>query len=313
MSESTFHRYELPLLDGSLRRGFLLHAKEAWGEVAPLSGWSPESFEETALYLAQNPRLDDIPASLPALRCGSEGLMAATENFQNWLPRHAVVPINALLQGTVTEILAQAKRVLAKGCRCLKIKTTHVPLDALPYLLSVIRDVSECTFRLDSNRAWSLETCMKVAQDLNGLPVEYLEEPLRKDESLPHLISRCPVPIALDETLREIAPDELGRYQGAEALVLKPTLMGGFETCSRFAQAGASLGMKSVVSACYESGVGIYALGRFAASLDIIGAAGLDTYSQIQKDLLMTSLPLESYTFCSSSPIPCVNESALLD
>lgn len=71
--------------------------------------------------------------------------------------------------------------------------------------------------------------------------------------------------------------------------------------------------MKSVVSACYESGVGIYALGRFAASLDIVGAAGLDTYSQIQNDLLTTRLPLESYTFCSSSRIPCVNESALLD
>lgn len=313
MSETTFHRYELPLLDGSWRRGFLLRANEAWGDVAPLYGWSPESFEETALYLTQNPRLDAIPASLPAMRCGIEGLRAATENFQNWLPRHAVVPINALLQGTVTEIFAQAKRALAKGCRCLKIKTTHVPLDALPYLLSVIRDVSECTFRLDSNRAWSFETCMKVAQDLNGLPVEYLEEPLRKGESLPHLIERCAVPIALDETLREIAPDELGRYQGATALVLKPNLMGGFETCSRFAQEGASLGMKSVVSACYESGVGIYALGRFAASLDIIGAAGLDTYSQIQKDLLTTRLPLESYTFCTSSPIPCVNESALLD
>jgi len=272
-----------------------------------------ETVDDLVRYLSNHPHFDAIPGNLPSLQCAMDGVMASADGFRNWPVLHNEVPINALLQGTVSEILDQAKQALAEGCRCLKIKTTHVPLDAIPHLLSVIRDVSECTFRLDSNRSWSFDTCMQVAQDLVGLPVEYLEEPLRKSESLPHLIARCPVPIALDETLREIGADELGRYQGAVALVLKPTLMGGFETCSRFAQAGASLGMNSVVSACYESGVGIYALGRFAASLERIRAAGLDTYSHIQNDLLTTRLPLNSYTFCSSTELPSVDESTFLD
>ena len=313
MSAPTFHRYELPLTNGNVRHGLLLQCGEAWGDAAPLQGWSTETCDDLVRYLSSDPNLDTIPASLPSLQCAMEGVMASAENFQNWPVLHNEVPINALLQGTVSEIIDQAKRALREGCRCLKIKTTHVPLDALPHLLTVIRDVSECTFRLDSNRAWGFSTCMQVAEDLQGLAVEYLEEPLRKGESLPQLIAQCPIPIALDETLRDIGADELSRYRGAVALVLKPTLMGGFATCSRFAEVGASLGMKSVVSACYESGVGIFALGRFASSLESISAAGLDTYSHIKKDLLTKRLSLDRYSFCSSAPLPSVDESTLLD
>ncbi len=313
MSAPTFHRYELPLTNGNVRHGFLLQCGGAWGDAAPLQGWSSETCDDLFRYLSSDPNFDVIPANLPSLQCAMEGVMASAENFQNWPVLHNEVPINALLQGTVSEIIDQAKLALGEGCRCLKIKTTHVPLDALPHLLTVIRDVSECTFRLDSNRAWSFSTCMQVAEDLHGLPVEYLEEPLRKGESLPQLIAQCAIPIALDETLREIGADELSRYRGAVALVLKPTLMGGFATCSRFAEVGASLGMKSVVSACYESGVGIFALGRFASSLESISAAGLDTYSYIKKDLLTKRLSLDRYSFCRSAPLPSVDESTLLD
>ena len=313
MSALSFHRYELPLTNGNVRHGLLLQSSGAWGDAAPLRGWSSETCDDLLRYLSSDPNLDAIPANLPSLQCAMEGVMASAENFQNWPVLHNEVPINALLQGTVYEIIDQAKRALREGCRCLKIKTTHVPLDALPHLLTVIRDVSECTFRLDSNRAWGFSTCMQVAEDLQGLAVEYLEEPLRKGESLPQLIAQCPIPIALDETLREIGADELSRYRGAVALVLKPTLMGGFATCSRFAEVGASLGMKSVVSACYESGVGIFALGRFASSLESISAAGLDTYSHIKKDLLTKRLSLDRYSFCSSALLPSVDESTLLD
>ncbi len=313
MIAPTFHRYKLPLRNGNVRHGVLVHSGESWGDAAPLPGWSKETCDDLVRYLTNHPTSDAVPCSLPSLQCAWEGTTASAQNFQNWPIRHTAVPINALLQGTVAEILDQAKRALGEGCRCLKVKTTHIPMDALPYLLKAIRDISECTFRLDPNRSWSFSTCMNVAENLAGLPVEYLEEPLRMGESVPQLIAQCPLAIALDETLREITVEELVRYRGAAALVLKPTLMGGFTICSRFAEAGALLGMKSIVSSCYESGVGIFALGRFASSLDYIGAAGLDTYSHIKKDLLTTRLPLDKYSFCSSIPLPSVNESILLD
>ena len=115
MSASTFHRYELPLTNGNVRHGLLLQSSGAWGDAAPLRGWSSETCDDLLRYLSSDPNFDVIPASLPSLQCAMEGVMASAENFQNWPVFHNEVPINALLQGTVSEIIDQAKRALRAG------------------------------------------------------------------------------------------------------------------------------------------------------------------------------------------------------
>jgi O-succinylbenzoate synthase len=152
---------------------------------------------------------------------------------------------------------------------------------------------------------------LRLADGLKGFPIEYFEEPIADPLGLPDLIERSAVPIALDETLREIRPADLANYEGAAALVLKPTLLGGFQICREFAEAGAALGMRSVVSAAFESGVGIHALGRFAASLENISAAGLDTYSRLQGDILRQRLEFPRFVFQAGRPLPEIDESQL--
>jgi hypothetical protein len=70
--------------------------------------------------------------------------------------------------------------------------------------------------------------------------------------------------------------------------------------------------MASVVSAAYESGVGIHALGRFAASLPRISSAGLDTYSRLEVDVLMQRLDLSGFVFRADQPLPAIDESRLV-
>jgi O-succinylbenzoate synthase len=70
--------------------------------------------------------------------------------------------------------------------------------------------------------------------------------------------------------------------------------------------------MVSVVSAAYESGVGIHALGRFAASLPLISAAGLDTYTRLAFDVLATRLDLSGFVFRADQPLPAIDESRLV-
>lgn len=299
------YSYRLPLAGGGVREGILLRDGIRWADAAPLPGWSRESLDDVRSFLARGGGFDKAPASL---RCAWEALHA------DWAPTVNKVPLSALLVGTEQEILAGASRAYREGCRCLKIKTSGVELDRLPVLLGKIsREVDgACKFRLDPNRSWSFDETLRLADKLERLPVEYLEEPLAKASDLPDVISRCACPIALDETLREIPPEGLGRYQGAAALVLKPTLMGGFERCLEFAGEGARLGMVPVVSAAFESGVGIHALGRFAASLAPISAAGLDTYSRMEFDVLSERLDLSGYMFPAGQPLPAVDESRLV-
>jgi O-succinylbenzoate synthase len=210
-------------------------------------------------------------------------------------------------------MLERAGSALARGCECFKIKVRGISPEDLPSLLHSISALANgrCRFRIDPNRAWEFDSTLRVAEMLKEYPVDYLEEPLRDFSMLPDLIKNCPVGIALDETLREISPSELPTFKGAAALVLKPTLMGGFKVCRDFAEAGAALGMASVLSACYESGVGVYALGRFSLALPLSVAAGLDTYSRLEADVLCERLDLGDFIFHGECLLPDVDISKL--
>ncbi len=303
MNPPRAYLYRLPLTDGGSREGILLRQGNRWGDAAPLPGWSRETLEEVKASLRGSE--DFVPASL---RCAREALV------EDWVPLRKEVPLNALLDGNADQILAGAVRAFSQGCRCLKIKTSRVDSGRL---VNLVRDITRetqglCQLRLDPNRSWTFEETLRIAESLRDFPIEYLEEPLAETQRLPELIVRSACPIALDETLREISPADLAFFQGAAALVLKPTLMGGFEHCREFAREGERLGMISVVSAAYESGVGIHALGRFAASLPRISAAGLDTYSRLESDVLTNRLDLSGFVFRADQPLPSIDESRLV-
>ncbi len=300
MNAPRAYLYRLRLTRGGLREGVILRQGNRWGDASPLPGWSRETLDDVRSFLGRCE--DAVPASLC---CALEAL------DQDWTPLRSEVPLNALLDGTETEILAGALRAFHKGCRCLKIKTSGVDAARLSNLLNnITRETGDlCPLRLDPNRSWSFEETLRLANKLCHFPIEYLEEPLADISRLPELIACSPCPIALDETLREIEPAELSRFQGAAALILKPTLMGGFARCRAFAIEGERFGMVSVVSAAYESGVGIYSLGRFAASLAQISPAGLDTYSRLRTDVLRKRLDLSGFVFRSNQPLPAIDES----
>ncbi|MFM8365817.1 MAG: enolase C-terminal domain-like protein [Verrucomicrobiota bacterium] len=300
MNDPRYFSYVLPLRSGALRRGVLVRMPNRWGDAAPLDGWSSESFEDVVEWI----RRGTDPAGAPAsMRCALE--------TSDWPVLHEKIPVNALLTGTAEEILAQSHSALSAGCECLKIKTAELSFAAIPPLLERILAIAPCRFRLDSNRAWSLGETLQLAEEVSGFPIEYFEEPIADPLEIPELIDESEIPVALDETLREISPDDLADFEGAAALVLKPTLFGGFEICRKFAEAGSALGMSSVVSAAFESGVGIHALGRFAASLEKISAAGLDTYSRLQSDILRQRLEFPGFHFQATEPLPEVDESKL--
>jgi O-succinylbenzoate synthase len=310
-----FFRYSLPAAGGGIREGILIRLETSevavgWGDAAPLPGWSAETLDDVIAAIRSGESEAQAPSSLV---CAIEAARFALQKYETRSSRLDHLSLNALLDGSFQEMLERAGSAVERGCRCFKIKVAGISPVDLPSLLRSISALAngQCRFRIDPNRAWEIDATLRVAETLKEYPVDYIEEPLRDSSKLPDLIKSCSVGIALDETLREIGPSQLPAFKGASALVLKPTLMGGFKVCRDFAEAGAALGMASVVSACYESGVGIYALGRFSLTLPCSAAAGLDTYSRLEADVLCERLDLGDFIFHGDSLLPDVDISKL--
>jgi O-succinylbenzoate synthase len=308
------------------REGLLLRlsgddGSEGWGESAPLPGFSKESLDEAALQLRRlaealigrevtddwidrdgaKSRELERTAPAPSVRFGLEMAvwnLCATSSGKTFpelvtpQPR-AKVPVNGLLSGTLDRILEDARRMRNAGYEAVKLKVgMKTVVEDIRLVRALVEELGNViSVRLDANRAWGYE---EAARFVRGAPrFEYIEEPLADPARLPELAEELGVPVALDESLVGMEPDELGEHHYARAIVLKPMLLGGISRALRMAERALRLGMTPVVSSSYESGVGTAALVALAAGIgERPIPSGLDTYRALAEDVLETPLAL---------------------
>ena len=94
------------------------------------------------------------------------------------------------------------------------------------------------TLRLDANRAWSLgeATAFWHALEQRDIAVEFVEEPTADAASGPSWQHQN-MPLAFDETLRDWTPGTFPYWHAATAVVLKPTILGGYDATSKWIDA----------------------------------------------------------------------------
>ena len=314
LKDTTLHRRE-----GALIRLTTDDGSEGWGETAPLPNFSPESLEDTIEQLraisstllsrelpANLPKSDKTPfmeltSLTPSARFGFEValLNVLSVHHEKTLPEllgdepAKTIQTNGLISGSVEKVLAEASSMAGEGYRAVKLKVGRrsVSEDA-----EVVRRVGEIlggkvSLRLDANRAWGFDEALEFARGVSGTRVEYIEEPLAAPARLVELARGWGLPVALDESLVGMRPEDLELHAYARAVVLKPTLLGGVSRVLDLAEAATTLGMGSVLSSSYEAGVGIGALVALAV---VVGEepAGLDTYRALAEDVLEAPLPL---------------------
>jgi O-succinylbenzoate synthase len=306
------HRIELPLVDGRERATCLLRVEDGdgrcgWGEAAPWPGWSEESIDQAeqalgalaeALRAGRRPLREGWPASV---RCAWEMALAELTCWYGWMEPGESVPVAALADGPWEARSARFRRAWEAGARVCKLKVK--PGDegaARDFLQEVVGWGGErVVFRLDANRSFSPAEVRRWCVWLEDFPLEFWEEPLLAGEDWKQL-PQTNFAWAWDETLRETDPVRAWEgwpFSAPGVLVLKPTLLGGWATARAWAEAGAERGWRSVVSACFESGVGIAALGQLALRLPGQLAAGLDTHSRLSRDILHPPLEFPGHCF----------------
>ncbi len=257
-----------------------------------------ESFHPWALLANATSLGTSIAGMPPSVQFGIEqALLFAAARAQGVLPTSLLsdapretVSLNALLMGTPAEILDAADTV--RNFSAVKVKVgRHDMRDEA----ACIRGLSErwgdaVSIRLDANRAWSVKEATTFARGIQGVEIEYLEEPLQEPDKLRDWAEATGMPVALDETTREMTPERLADQTFASAFVIKPTLI-GFSRTLRLADAVAPAGVDLVISSAYESGVGLTGLAVLAASIgNRTIPAGLDTYRRLQTDVVQPRL-----------------------
>lgn len=193
--------------------------------------------------------------------------------------------VNGLLDPRAGDLDGQLEELRENKYRTVKVKTSSEPGEALKQAHAAAEGLGgEVALRFDANRGWTLGQALAFCDGIRDLNVEYLEEPLRDPAGAVELRSRTGVPLAADESLRE------GECPWADVWVIKPTL--GPNWLEHLQQAS-ERGQRAVISACFESGVGIAGLARLATKFPASAqsACGLDTYRWLARDIL--DLPLK--------------------
>ncbi|WP_456373563.1 o-succinylbenzoate synthase [Thiolapillus sp.] len=317
----TLHPYNLPLKSAwpgrtqkqlRMRCGWILRLHAGGyigtGDCAPLESAGTESFAQARQLLetwrARPPEnlLEQLSRLEPLRRHRPAACHALETAILDILARQAGQPLRALLQQT-TSSRFQVNHMSGDAC-CADIPSSTEQGYRVVKLKLGIREAQEevhclrmicqklpagVLLRLDANGAWPADSAKRVLEQLEGLAVESVEEPLANAdlEALCQLQENTSVPLALDESLSRLPFDEV-LDSNLPRLILKPAVQGGLSHSYHMTELAVQSGKQCVVTSVVESAVGIHAAAQLAAAVDALCpglAHGLATSTWLQKDV----------------------------
>lgn len=276
-----------------------------YGEVAPLESGPDENarIEEELLQCVEQLRSTQGARTVPAnaTACVRHGITSALDDLTaklNGTPLHrwyadeakGSVPVNALCRSDTTDY--KIADILSDGYRSIKVKVGRGAVDEEARGVRRISAlVGGAPLRLDANRAWSLAEAVEFADRLRGIPLDYVEEPLREPDGLGALHEETGWALALDESLHNRMPEvallleSRPTHYGISAVVLKPSMLGPPREVFELARMAREVGIRPVISSSMESGIGLRVLAAMAAHPLFAGAAaGLSTHDLYEAD-----------------------------
>jgi O-succinylbenzoate synthase len=266
------------------------------GEAAPLPAFSIDSLDDArraADDLAARSSSDlvtphhassiaDRITAAPAARFAIEtALLSAFAQTAHTTIARLLAPMpQAELENTVVvDDPDEATAAIARGARSLKIKVgTGDPDDDIRRVRAIAAAIAPAgvQLRLDANRGWPIDDVDRIAAQLAGLPIDFIEEPCPDAHQL--LACDLTFRLALDESLVDLDRAELARALASPrlaALILKPTLLGGFARCIELATEAHRHGVAPVVTHTLEGPLGTAACHELARAVGADVPVGL--------------------------------------
>ncbi|MCC5920901.1 MAG: o-succinylbenzoate synthase [Cyclobacteriaceae bacterium] len=178
------------------------------------------------------------------------------------------IPINGLIwMNDRDHMWRQMQEKIEAGFRCIKMKIGAIDFDEELRLLKDLRSNfgHEITLRVDANGAFSPKDALIKLDRLSTVDLHSIEQPIatKQWDEMAYLVSRTPIPIALDEEL--IGLDEQYKLSCLDQIkphyiILKPSLCGGIGASKRWIHYAESRGIDWWITSALESNVGLYGI-----------------------------------------------------
>lgn len=142
-------------------------------------------------------------------------------------------------------------------------------------VIEALRKHTDATFRIDANAAWKAEEALEKITAFRSLGVEFIEQPLAKDdwEGMKWLYERSPLPLYADEAC-VVESDVEKCYQHFHGINIKLTKCSGITPALRMIRRARELNMGVMVGAMNESTLGSAAITHLMPLIDYIDADG---------------------------------------
>lgn len=167
--------------------------------------------------------------------------------------KSAGLPVHALLGGRIRDrlpcafpigvlpheqLLDVSVSAFKRGFHTIKLKGEKDFSRDAKRLQMLATALPEVQFRLDPNQAWSIPDCVRFIEQVRGLNIEYLEQPVRVQslQEMARLRQRSPIPIALnDDCYGPWTLDSIVRTGAADVGIVDLEPLGGIGGLVRIA------------------------------------------------------------------------------
>ncbi|MEA2159945.1 MAG: L-Ala-D/L-Glu epimerase [Solirubrobacteraceae bacterium] len=133
--------------------------------------------------------------------------------------------------------------------------------------------------RIDANGAWSVPEAVAALRGLGPVGIELCEEPAAGVEAVAEVAAQVPVPVALDESVRQ--PGALAT-RVCDAVCLKISGCGGISGVIETARQARAVGYEVYLASTYDGPLGIAAALHAAAALTPDRTCGLATLGMFE-------------------------------
>lgn len=287
----------------------------AFGEIAPLPGFSTEDLQNVIEVLRSNrgyintsikenngnetltvlDRIHRFPSLsfgldtlLHDLAAKREGRSLANYLFEG--DYNSKITCNATIGiQEVKTALKKAEQYIEEGYSTLKIKVGYQITREFRIIKQLREKYPDLKIRLDANQAWLPDEAIKHLRSLERFNIEYCEQPVIKDDiyGLKRVTDAVNIPIAADESLRnKKSAKDLSFVKAVDMVIIKPMLMGNYKDIFVTKEICDTHVIDSVLTTALETAVGRAAIAALSAGLgDPKYAQGLATGSFLKKDL----------------------------